>query len=191
MIDHPFQLRRIELRDFKSVAQASVELRPLTVVVGPNSSGKSTLLQSIWPSHKPLGREQRPAEFPLNGEFVRLGTFAETRNFRANRPDEPMLVAFELVDTADLRRGHADNEEEEPTDCIFTGAPTSRTRGPNLGQAGLSGFARLAALQIEIYEGWPQGDGELSRVASCDLSSFQEGTTRRPAGGSSVAEAEF
>ena len=44
---HPYQLRRIELRDFKSVAEASVDLLPLTVVVGANSSGKSTLLHCL------------------------------------------------------------------------------------------------------------------------------------------------
>src|SRR3546814_18975758 len=42
VIDHPYQLRRIELRDFKSVAFASVDLQPLTVVV----DRKSTRLNS-------------------------------------------------------------------------------------------------------------------------------------------------
>lgn len=174
MIDHPFQLRRIELRDFKSVAQASVDLRPLTVVVGPNSSGKSTLLQSILAVTQAVRAGTNTADFPLNGEFVRLGTFAETRNFRASRPDEPMLVAFELVDTAHLRRGHADNEEEDQPLLHLHWRAHVQDSNSEPGSGGLSGFARLNALEIEIYEGWPQADGELERVASCDLSSFEE-----------------
>ena len=99
---HPYQLRRIELRDFKSVARASVDLRPLTVVVGANSSGKSTLLQSILAITQAVRSGTSTAEFPLNGEFVRLGTFEETRNFLATQSDGTMEVAFRLAD----RRGH-------------------------------------------------------------------------------------
>lgn len=62
MIDHPYQLRRVELEDFKSVGYASVDLRPLTVVVGANSSGKSTLLQSILAVTQARG----PAQIPRN-----------------------------------------------------------------------------------------------------------------------------
>ena len=40
-------LAEIRLENFKSVTDATVELRPLSVVVGRNSSGKSTLLQSV------------------------------------------------------------------------------------------------------------------------------------------------
>src|SRR5438270_9245409 len=115
MTEHPFQLRRIDLRDFKSVAQASVALRPLTVVVGANSSGKSTLLQSILAVTQAVRAGTGTADFPLNGEFVRLGTFEETRNFLATRPDAPIEVAFELVDalrsTGRRQRGTRDEAE--------------------------------------------------------------------------------
>ena len=41
-------LRSWRIASFKSVAQSTtIELAPLTVVVGANSSGKSTLIQSI------------------------------------------------------------------------------------------------------------------------------------------------
>ena len=97
MSEHPYRLRRIELRDFKSVASADVRLGPLTVVVGANSSGKSTLLQSILALSQAVRSEISTAEFPLNGEFIRLGTFDETRNFLSDRSDSPMEIAFELV----------------------------------------------------------------------------------------------
>ena len=45
--DHPFRLRRIELKNFKSAVSTGTDLLPLSVVVGVNSSGKSTLFQAV------------------------------------------------------------------------------------------------------------------------------------------------
>jgi energy-coupling factor transporter ATP-binding protein EcfA2 len=74
-------LREVRLNNFKSVRGASVELRPLTVIVGRNSSGKSTLLQGILALAQAVRREVVTQTFPLNGDLVRLGTFDEVRNF--------------------------------------------------------------------------------------------------------------
>lgn len=58
---HPFRLRGIDLEHFKSVDQANVDLSPLSVVVGANSSGKSTLSSRYWLSARQLGP---PADRP-------------------------------------------------------------------------------------------------------------------------------
>jgi len=42
----PF-LKRVLLQNYKSIAAASVELRPLTFLVGPNGSGKSNFLDAL------------------------------------------------------------------------------------------------------------------------------------------------
>lgn len=178
MIDHPFQLRRIELQDFKSVSQASVELRPLTVVVGANSSGKSTLLQSILAVTQAVRAGTGTAEFPLNGEFVRLGTFDETRNFLSTRPDEPMQIAFELVDAAGpwVRLSPGDHDDDEtPLTQLLWRAYVDDAQSDTVEAEGSSGFARLASLQIEIGTLWPDGDGDVTRVLSCDVSEFTLG----------------
>ncbi|WP_437487080.1 N-6 DNA methylase [Sorangium sp. So ce1014] len=39
--------RRVELRNYRSIAEASVELAPFTVLVGPNGSGKSNFADAI------------------------------------------------------------------------------------------------------------------------------------------------
>ena len=41
------QLTRLQVKNFKSLADVSVELRPINVLFGPNGSGKSTLLEAI------------------------------------------------------------------------------------------------------------------------------------------------
>lgn len=42
-------LTEIRLRGFKSFGddEQTIDLRPLTVIIGPNNSGKSTILQSL------------------------------------------------------------------------------------------------------------------------------------------------
>jgi hypothetical protein len=76
-------LKEVRLRNFKSVRNAHVELRPLTAIVGRNSSGKSTLLQGILALAQSVRRDVAGKSFPLNGELVRLGTFDEVLNFDA------------------------------------------------------------------------------------------------------------
>ena len=75
-------LRKWRIGSFKSVDKAvEVELAPLTVVVGANSSGKSTLIQSILLLAQNAVRidEKNTAKergiFELNGPLVQLGTF--------------------------------------------------------------------------------------------------------------------
>lgn len=42
---------RLEVQDFGPVAQASVQLRPLTVFVGPSNTGKTYLALLIYALH--------------------------------------------------------------------------------------------------------------------------------------------
>lgn len=79
-------LRSWRLCNFKSVREATVHLAPLTVVVGGNSAGKSTLLQSIRVASQAATSDL--SVFPLNGEQIRPGTFAETRFAGAADDDE-------------------------------------------------------------------------------------------------------
>lgn len=88
-------LRRWRLQNFKSVRDAEVELRPLTVVVGANSAGKSTLLQSIRAASQATGTTGYL--YPLNGRGVRLGTVAEVK-YRGpgNDDEEPLIVGADF-----------------------------------------------------------------------------------------------
>ncbi len=90
-------LRRWRLQNFKSVRNAEVELRPLTVVVGANSAGKSTLLQSIRAASQGTGSSGYL--YPLNGRGVRLGTVAEVKYRGPGNTDaDPLIIGadFEL-----------------------------------------------------------------------------------------------
>lgn len=87
-------LRSWRLQNFKSAKDTSVDLAPLTVVVGANSAGKSTLLQSIRVAAQAASSESE--FFPLNGEQIRVGTFEETRFFGAKETDDPIQMGGEF-----------------------------------------------------------------------------------------------
>lgn len=70
-------IQRWRLRNFKSVRSADVELSPLTLLVGANSAGKSSLLQSILAVSQAV--HATGDLFPLNGGTVRLGTVEQNR----------------------------------------------------------------------------------------------------------------
>jgi predicted ATPase len=179
-MEHPFQLRRIDLRDFKSVSQASVSLRPLTVVVGANSSGKSTLLQAILAVTQAVRAGTGTAEFPLNGEFVRLGTFDETRNFLTSSDDRPLSVAFELVDTVhppSRPRGlrSLDADVSALTHMVWRAQITDARAGAG---STPSGFARLMSLEIDVGSIWPDDQGDVARILTCEVTHIGEAIDR-------------
>ena len=68
------------LAHFKSIVKnETFPFRPLTVFVGPNSSGKSTVLQSILLVSQTLASQVSRRQLVLNGESVKLGTFDDVR----------------------------------------------------------------------------------------------------------------
>ncbi|GEL94875.1 AAA family ATPase [Cellulomonas composti] len=87
-------LRVWRLHNFKSVRNAEIELRPLTVVVGANSAGKSTLLQSIRAASQATGTAGYL--YPLNGRGVRLGTVDEVKYRGPGSDDEPLGIGADF-----------------------------------------------------------------------------------------------
>lgn len=78
-------LAQWRLENFKSVHKASINLAPLTLLVGPNSAGKSSLIQSILLFAQNARRTMRDfdsnsrGQIILNGDLVKLGTIEEAR----------------------------------------------------------------------------------------------------------------
>lgn len=78
----------LRLKNFKSVAAADIELGPLTILVGMNSSGKSSVLQAIRLMQQ--GEQGTTAEgvFPLNSSLIRMGTITDVRTIQAAEDTE-------------------------------------------------------------------------------------------------------
>ncbi|MFG3056905.1 DUF3696 domain-containing protein [Kitasatospora sp. NPDC048239] len=89
-------LDRISLRNFKAFAQQEIALAPLTLLTGLNSSGKSTVLQSLALLRQsydsgdlaPVG--DRAAGLLLNEELVQLGTGRDVRH-EAYTEEDPTI----------------------------------------------------------------------------------------------------
>jgi predicted ATPase len=85
-----------KLANFKCIKQETeLNLAPLTILAGPNSSGKSTLLQSILLIAQTLSSKVNSPSVVLSGDFVELGQFSEVRSFQGE--SEPVSIGWECT----------------------------------------------------------------------------------------------
>ncbi len=88
-------LTSCHIENFKSFKELpELSLYTVTVLAGANSSGKSTLIQTILLLKQTIqyGSQDRP--LTLNGPLLRLGSFSDIRNNSSYRND--LTVAFDL-----------------------------------------------------------------------------------------------
>lgn len=71
------RLTRIEIENFKGIGDRQVvELRPITLLFGPNSAGKSTILQALHYLREILERGNIDPDVTIAGGLIDLGGFA-------------------------------------------------------------------------------------------------------------------
>src|ERR1700722_13785471 len=71
------RLTAIELENFKGIGQRQrVELRPITLLFGPNSAGKSTILHALHYLREILERNNADPDQTIAGGLIDLGCFA-------------------------------------------------------------------------------------------------------------------
>ena len=70
-------LTRIEIENFKGIStRQTIDLRPITLLFGPNSSGKSTILQALHYLREVLERGNIDPDRTIAGGIIDLGGFA-------------------------------------------------------------------------------------------------------------------
>jgi predicted ATPase len=80
-------LNKISLENFKSFKQLNdLHIKPITILCGTNSCGKSSILQSLLLLKQTLESQNPNQTLLLNGRFVRLGVF-ENIIFKKNVED--------------------------------------------------------------------------------------------------------
>ncbi len=80
--------------NFKSIKkETELDFRPLTLLAGANSSGKSTLIQSILLIAQTLTSKIKSKSVVLNGLYTKLGQFDDVRSY-GNEADQ-VLIGWE------------------------------------------------------------------------------------------------
>ena len=90
-------LKTWTVRNFKSIRDETLlDLAALTVFAGANSSGKSTLLQSILLTAQTLGNPVSTREVVLNGRILRLGGLNDLGSHKAGQSGhvDPITIGF-------------------------------------------------------------------------------------------------
>lgn len=84
------------IENFKSVNnKITLEFAPLTVFAGANSSGKSTIIQSLLLTTQTIQSQVQSRPVVLNGHIVRLGTFNDILSNLAE--SAKISIGFELI----------------------------------------------------------------------------------------------
>jgi predicted ATPase len=172
-------LAQVRLKNFKSVARSTVDLGPLTVVVGKNSSGKSTLLQAVMVLSQAIRSRSRTGQFPFNGDFVRLGTFNEVKNFNHAEDVSDIQIGFTFRRQQGRFHGAASRRGIQDPDSQTIIRWDGHLSPP---QEMSSGFGSIDALEMQVVSETGDETKELYSVdiakqESSDQSRYVEITT--------------
>src|SRR5436305_381463 len=93
------RLSRIEIENFKGIGgRQAIDLKPITLLFGPNSVGKSTILQALHYLREILERGNIDPDVTIAGGLIDLGGFATlVHNHELNRAVR-IKVAMDLSD---------------------------------------------------------------------------------------------
>ena len=116
-------IKEWKLDNFKSIEkEKDLEFRPLTIFTGANSSGKSTILQSILLVTQTLQSPIASRSILLNGWFEKFGTYSDIVNKRDYNKN--IKIGFKLsndgyADKEEMRRRYRFGEEVRNVECEF------------------------------------------------------------------------
>lgn len=82
-------IKNIKISGFKSIAEMNIACKAMNIIAGANSSGKSTILQSIL-----VAAQNRGTNSGINGEFVNLGEFKDAKNFNVTNKKIDIMLEF-------------------------------------------------------------------------------------------------
>ena len=85
------RLRQFTIENFKAFRKCTLELLPLTILIGENSSGKSSLLQALLLLKQTL--EDPSGILTLDSHYVQIHQF---REIVFSMPESEATLAFEL-----------------------------------------------------------------------------------------------
>lgn len=100
-------LRAIKLTNFRAIAESgTLPLRPLTVILGPNSSGKSSILRAISLARQTVAARDESVPLVLSGPYTDLGSYHDVIYRHSLKRTLGLSYTFDAVEdfARDFRR---------------------------------------------------------------------------------------
>lgn len=99
-------ITKITVKGFKSIAEeCAIDIRPLTILAGANSSGKSSIMQPLLLLKQTLEAPYDPGPLLLDGPNVQ---FTEAAQFLSVLPEKKKTDCFQIrIETCDFATSHA------------------------------------------------------------------------------------
>src|SRR5271165_4192450 len=121
--EEPPSIRSISVSGFKSIAtEQTIEIRPLTLLAGANSSVKSSMMQAVLLLKQTLEASYDPGPLLLNGPHVRF-TSADQMLFHAAGAEQTneMMVRLGLRedDSVEVVFGRKPGKRLDVVSCKF------------------------------------------------------------------------
>ena len=139
-------LREWSVENFKSAKKGHVDLRYLTVIVGANSSGKSSFLQSILVVAQAAQAGSTGPTFPLNGHLISLGGFHNVVSTSAKRKEVKLRGVFGLPQTG-RRRWYGQRQPSLDPDAMTLAEWELRLKGSAANDPGAANISRIELKQ--------------------------------------------
>ncbi len=118
-------IRQLYLKNFKCFKENVFPMAPLTVLAGENSSGKSTVLQSLALMHQAFSEAPFGDALPLNGQTISLGKCEDIINRQHGRD----AIAIGLVPSHGEYKADFITNNRQATEFEFSKGTWWRHRG--------------------------------------------------------------
>lgn len=136
----------ITIENFKSIREpARVELKPLTLLFGPNSAGKSTIVQALHYAREIFERQNlNPDKTVLGGDYIDLGGFENL--VHGHDLTLPVILRLDLDLTDEDLPGHDESQYIE-----------DRNAPGGIGIKLSEIPAKITDMQVEVTVRWSEG----------------------------------
>ena len=98
MAEEPLGITEITVGGYKSIRdEIPIEIRPLTILAGANSSGKSSIMQPLLMMKQTLDATYDPGSLLINGPNVKFSKYEQMKPHSQKGIDQAFVVGFKFL----------------------------------------------------------------------------------------------